>query len=178
VPGEGGEGWGVGAPGHEQDAFRFLEKRFGDGAPHGPGRPFQFRVFGPGTVLNRQPFGLPDMPNGVSVSIQKQNNGPAQITVKRGDEAWNVVGDDPGSLEQLPEDLRPFVEQLLAGGGPMQIPLPAMPNMTMPNMPGVPNAFNDDELQQRLQKMEQHLEQLQLQLEQQFDKVHGDDQTE
>ena len=59
--------------------------------------------------------GVATIPNGVSVNIQKQDDQPARITVKRGDETWEVVGDDPESLNQLPEDLRPFVEQMLQG---------------------------------------------------------------
>ena len=101
--------------------------------------PIQFRMFGPGTVLQGQRVSFNQMPNGVSVSIQKQNDEPAHITVQRGNDTWNIVGDDPASLAQLPEDVRPFVEQLLTGGGPMQIPLPAMPNITMPpDPPGAP----------------------------------------
>jgi hypothetical protein len=176
VPGEGGLNFG--APGQEQDAFRFFDRRFGNG---GPGGPFQFRVFGPGTVLNGRTMNLDQMPNGISVSIQKQDDGPAHITVKRGDETWNVVGDDPGSLEQLPEDLRPFVEQLLAGGGPMSIPLPAMPNLQVPNMPSPPmhhGAFNGEALQQRLEAMERHLEEMQQQLEKQFGELHEAEQAE
>ena len=60
-------------------------------------------------------FNLNQMPNGVSVSIQKQNDEPAHITVKRGNDTWDIVGDDPSSLAQLPDDVRPFVEQMLAG---------------------------------------------------------------
>jgi hypothetical protein len=182
MPGEGGQGWGFGAPGPgQEDAFRFFEKRFGEA---GPGRPFQFRVFGPGTVLNGRVMNLDQMPSGLSVSIQKQDNQPAQITVKRGDETWNIVGDDPGSLEQLPDDVRPFVEQLLAGSGPMRIPLPAMPNIEIPNMPvppvapGAPGGFNAQELQQRLEAMEKHLEELQKQLEAQFGAAHEQAEAE
>ena len=76
------------------------------------------------------------MPNGVSVSIQKQNDEPAHITVKRGNDTWDIVGDDPSSLAQLPDDVRPFVEQLLAGGGRMQLQMPTMPGMRrMPRTP-------------------------------------------
>ena len=121
--------------GQPQDAMRMFQQRFGSG---GPGGPFNFRVFGPGTVLQGRTMNLNQMPNGVSVSIQKQNDEPAHITVQRGNDTWNIVGDDPASLEQLPKDLRPFVEQLVSGGGPMQIQLPAMPNMPIPSPPMPP----------------------------------------
>ncbi len=109
------------------------------------------------------------MPNGVSVSIQKQNDEPAHITVKRGNDSWEIVGDDPASLAQLPEDLRPFVERLLSDSGSMtmQMPtLPPMPGMTRPGMmgPGI-RGFNDDEMQQQLHRMEQQLQQMQMMFE-------------
>jgi serine protease Do len=160
--------------GPPQDAMRMFQQRFGRGGP------FQFRAFGPGTVLQGRTMSLDQMPNGVSVSIQKQNDEPAHITVRRGNDSWNIVGDDPASLDQLPKDVRPFVEQLLAGGGPMQIPLPAMPNVTVPNppMPPMPHAFNDDALQQRLHNMEQQLQQMQTLLQQNVESMHGDRQND
>lgn len=153
--------------GQPQDALRMFQQRFGHG------RPFQFRAFGPGTVLQGRTMGLDQMPNGVSVSIQKQNDEPAHITVQRGNDSWDIVGDDPASLEQLPKDVRPFVEQLLSGSGPMQMPLPAMPNVTIPNPP-MPHVFDDGDLQQRLHKMEQQLQQMQLLLEQNVESMHSD----
>ncbi len=134
------------------------------------GQPFQFHMFRPGTLLNGHPGRILAPPNGVSVSIQRQNDEPAQITVKRGDETWNVVGDDPGSLEQLPEDVRPFVEQLLwrSGGAPL----------TLPALPHSPDAFQDDAFQQRLHKMEQQLQQMQLMLEHDIEPPHAEDHAE
>jgi hypothetical protein len=78
---------------------------FGQGGPEG-GPGFDFRHFGPGVIVGGQGFGVAQMPNGVSISIQKENDQPAHITVKRGNETWEVVGDDPESLQQLPDDLR------------------------------------------------------------------------
>jgi len=51
----------------------------------------------------------------VSVSIQRNNDGPAQITVKQGDQTWQIEGDDEESLKQLPDDVRPFVQRMLNG---------------------------------------------------------------
>ena len=84
----------------------------------------EFRNFGPGVIVGGGGQGVANMPNGVSISIQKQDDKPTHITVKRGDETWNVIGDDPESLKQLPEDLRPFVEQMLHGNGGMHIHMP------------------------------------------------------
>ena len=86
---------------------------------------------GPNVNLNQ-------MPNGVSVSIQKQNDEPAHITVQRGNDTWNIVGDDPASLEQLPKMCGRLSSNCSSGGGPMQIPLPAMPNMPIPSPPMPP----------------------------------------
>jgi len=73
------------------------------------------RNIGPGMIFQGggQRFDLNQMPNGVSVSIQRNNNEPPQITVKQGDKTWQVEGDDEESLEQLPDDVRPFVERML-----------------------------------------------------------------
>ena len=141
------------------------------------GGPMQFRMFRPGMALSQPGLGPSQMPNGVSVSIQKENDEPAQITVQRGNDAWHIVGDDPASLAQLPDDVRPFVEQLLAGGGRMQLPtMPGMP--LMPSPPGLPGAFNDDAMQQQLHRMEQQLQQMQLLLEHGFEPPHANNPAE
>ena len=136
IPGFGGQAGGI-----PDDVLRFFEQRGGR-----EGGPFAFRMQGPGQLMPHRGEGLGGMPSGISVSIQKPADGPAHITVKRGNERWEVVGDDPGSLEQLPDDVRPFVEQLLQGGGGIQIPMPELQNFHMPMRPGVvgdcPN-FND-----------------------------------
>jgi hypothetical protein len=154
--GQAGPGQGV-----PEDVLKFFEQR-GGGREGGP---FAFRSFGPGMEL-RHHGGMGNLPNGISVSIQKPEDGPAHITVQRGDETWNVVGDDPGSLEQLPEDVRPFVENMLHGGMGMQLPIPDVQqfNTTVPG-PGGAEVFNDNELQQRLEAMEKHLQQLEERLE-------------
>lgn len=142
---------------------------------------FGFRGMpGPGPMMGG--FNLNQMPNGVSVSVQKQNDEPAHITVKRGNDTWDIVGDDPSSLAQLPEDLRPFVEQMLAGTRPRQMPpLPQMNQMPqmpqMPMMPGMgsPPGFRNGELQQRLDQMQQQLEELQQRMRTQIDALESED---
>ncbi len=83
---------------------------------HFGGEPFGDQRFG-GEFgnFNRQLF-----QNGVSVSLSQQNNGPPQIIVKKGDQTWEIVGDDPEALQALPDDVRPLVERMLnqpAGNG-------------------------------------------------------------
>ena len=159
-----GQGWGFGAGPGQQGGVGVI-----------PG-PLQFRVFGPG-MLSQQSFNLNQMPNGVSVSIEKQNDEPAHITVHRGNDTWNIVGDDPGSLAQLPDDVRPFVEQMMPRNGQMHVAMPVMPNMLqMPT--GMPGMFHDETMQQQLQRMEQHLQQMQQQMEQQFGHVQDNGQNQ
>lgn len=128
------------------------------GPAPGRGPLLQFRNFGPGVIIGGP--GLPNIPNGVAVSIHKEAGKPTRITVKRGDETWEVVGDDAESLEKLPEDLRPFVEQMLQGelplGGSMRMPNVEMPNLERWNRPG----FDDGELRRRLDQMERQMNQL------------------
>jgi hypothetical protein len=78
------------------------------------------RVFGHGMVGGMQPNMLQlraaQLPTNVQVSIIRDGEGPATVTVKRGDETWTIRGDDKEALAKLPEDVRPFVEQMLQGG--------------------------------------------------------------
>jgi membrane-associated protease RseP (regulator of RpoE activity) len=120
-------------------------------------RQFNFRDFGPGVIVGGQ--GMVNVPNGVSVSITKKAGEPTQITVKRGDETWEVVGDDPKSLDKLPDDLRPYVERMLHGGGPVSFDL-QMPNIERLERRG----FGDDRLSERLEQMERRMEELQRRL--------------
>lgn len=139
------------------------------------GQPMPFGMFRPrGMFSQRQNFGLSQMPNGVSVSIEKQNDEPAHVTVQRGNDTWHIVGDDSKSLAQLPEDVRPFVEQLLAGSGQTQFPL-------MPGMPGPPafhGGIDNDLMQQQLEGMEQQLQQMKSMLEQSVEPQHPADQPQ
>ncbi|HEY3391775.1 MAG TPA: PDZ domain-containing protein [Lacipirellulaceae bacterium] len=146
--GEGGFQGGAGLPEEFQDLFGQLQRGQ---------KPFNFRNFGPGVIVG-QP-GMMNVPNGVSVSITKKAGQPTEITVKRGEETWKVVGDDPQSLEQLPDDLRPFVERMLHGGAPVTFD-PQMPNMEQLERRG----FGDDRLSERLEEMERRMEELQRRL--------------
>ena len=126
-----------------------LFERFGENFPR------EFRNFGPGVIVGGG-GGVANLPNGVSVSIKKENDKPAEITVKRGNDTWTVVGDDPESVKQLPEDLRPFVERMVHGHGVIE-----MPHFDRP-VPGP--GFGDGRMQERLERMEKRLEELQKRL--------------
>jgi hypothetical protein len=125
------------------------------------------RNFGRGSgfmVPPGPPASLNSMPAGVSVNIEKNGDQPTHITVKKGNDTWDIVGDDPGSLEQLPDDVRPFVEQLLHRGGSMPFAAPGMPPMhAMPHHG--PAGFDNNAMQHQLQRLEQELQQMRLMLE-------------
>jgi hypothetical protein len=137
--------------GGDPNQLRDLFKQFGGEFPP------QFRNFGDGVIVGGG--GIANVPNGVSISIQKQDGQPTQITVKRGEETWTVSGDDPESLKQLPEELRPSVERMLRGNS----------GLPLPNRRLGP-AFNDGGLRERLERMEKQLEEMQKRL--------GDSQAE
>jgi hypothetical protein len=126
-------------------------RRFFEG---GDGAPMEFRQFGPGVIVGGNGFGMANIPNGVSISVQKQNDQPARATVKRGNETWEVVAGDEESLQQLPDDLRPFVERMLHGGDGIDFNMERrMPPM---NMPG----FDEPALRKRLEAMEKQIQKL------------------
>jgi membrane-associated protease RseP (regulator of RpoE activity) len=144
---QGGVGFGGG--GNEFGVPDELLQRFGGQVPQ-----FNFRTFGPGVIVGGGQ-GMANMPNGVSISVTRENDQPPHITVKRGSESWEVVGDDPESLKKLPNDLRPFVEQMLHGfrggvGGRafnLQVPPPG------PDM-------ENGRLRERLEQMEKRMQNL------------------
>jgi membrane-associated protease RseP (regulator of RpoE activity) len=74
----------------------------------------------PGMELGGRPFNLNKMPSGISVNVTRQGDGPAEITVKKGDETWTLKSDDEKAIKNLPDDVRPFVQQLLGGSRPAQ----------------------------------------------------------
>jgi membrane-associated protease RseP (regulator of RpoE activity) len=165
MPGQEGQEGGPGAtPGMPNDMMQ-LFKQFGGGEQGQGGAPFAFRQFGPGVIPNGMPQGgAAVIPNGVSVSVQKQGNEPAHVTIKRGNESWEVVGDDAESFKQLPEDLQPFVRQLLGqsqGIGNFNLPMPPQ------GMQGMMPQMGDDheqDLQSQLDEMKQQLKELEQRL--------------
>lgn len=54
---------------------------------------------------------------GVSVSVSRQNGGPAKVTVRRGEKTWEFDEGDEDALNALPADVRPTVERMLNQNG-------------------------------------------------------------
>lgn len=127
-------------------------------------RPFNFRNFGPGVIVN-DPFA--GLPNGVSISVQKQNDQPTHITVQRGNDKWEITGDDPEALKKLPEDLRPTVERMLHGGGGMAGAMGGFGHFQMPNFgpqgpgPGFGPGMDAGQMREQMERMERRLDEMQ-----------------
>jgi hypothetical protein len=64
----------------------------------------------PGFVLPEQ---AKDFPQDLEVTLTKKGQDPAKMTVRRGEQQWEV---DANSLDQLPEDIRPHVQQMFGRG--------------------------------------------------------------
>jgi membrane-associated protease RseP (regulator of RpoE activity) len=78
------------------------------------------RVFGPGMVGGMRPNTLQlrtmQLPDNVKVSIAHAGGSPPMVTVEKDGQTWTIRGDDKEALAKLPDDVRPFVEQMLQGG--------------------------------------------------------------
>lgn len=141
----------------------------------GAGLPGGLRVFGPGMVLNGGRVNINALPNGMSVSINRSNDGPAQITVKQGDKTWTVSSDDAKAIAELPEEVRNFVTGMLHGQGGLQAQLGnfdweaelrhMLPDR-LKNIPGMAEfKSQEDELAKRMQQLEEQIKALQERLE-------------
>jgi hypothetical protein len=97
-----------------------------------------------------------ELPDDMTVDIHREGKKPAKVTVKKGDQKWEVNEDQ---LDKLPEDARHEVEPLL-GGGPERIRLnleggPGLNNLSVGlplDFSGVSASGTDAEIFNRLQK--------------------------
>jgi len=96
------------------DDFRSYFEQFRPGEGGRP--PMRFRYFHPGAVLppGSRPLAAP-LPGGMAVTIAKQGDEPAKITVKKGDQKWEVTEE---TLGELPEEVRKPVERMLGRVAP------------------------------------------------------------
>ena len=122
----------------------------------------QLNQFGNGTFRQIQPGfaipSLPNIPNAFNLRIERDND---KITVQRGDDRYEVTTD---TLDQLPDDIRPLVENMLNGGsfslhglstpglGPQSLP----PRVIVP-----PDSTNQRRLEDRFDGLELRLKELQ-----------------
>lgn len=83
----------------------------------------------PGVVASRAAMTRKvEFPKNLSITIRKEGGTPAKISVKKDDKEWEVAEDKVG---ELPEDVRPHVQQLLGQHGVQGLrlaaPLPGVP---------------------------------------------------
>jgi hypothetical protein len=154
---------------------RWLENMAQGQGKAGTQPPAQFRIFHPGAIVPRNMLGQKGLPTNMSVSISKEGNEPAKISVQRGNDKWELTEKDLG---KLPADVRPFVEQMLGhgmvgtiggaappmtsggfstGGGTIQFPLP--PAGMMPPTPFLGNP-NQQMIEKRFDEMNRRMDRL------------------
>lgn len=142
----------------------------------GQGMPGGIRVFGPGMVLRGNRIDINKMPNGMTVAITRENDGPAKITVKQGDKEWTFNSDDAEALTKLPAEVRAFVDNMLKGQEfdwqkelgnlDWQAELRHMLPERLGNLPGLEELkAKEDKVQERMNELEKKLEELQKKLE-------------
>jgi len=98
------------------------------------------------------------------IAVTKTGNEPARISVKKDGQTWEVTEKE---LDKLPPDIRPHVERMLGGTGPIDIESLETPSPWFggePKEPRLPGRIRPD-LQKQLEKQQQQLEKLQKQLE-------------
>ena len=127
-------------------------------------QPFAFRMLGPATPMQgrfqMQQFGLnQNMPSNLSVQITRNGNKPASITIQREDEKWVL---DEGDLDQLPDDVRPFVENMLNGNRIRR----------MPRLNSVPEHLEELMEEMPWPRMNQEFERIHEQMDRMFDEIH------
>jgi len=118
----------------------------------------------PGVLLPPGASLYPALPGGMSITIAKQGDQPARITVTRGKETWNV---DEKSVEELPKDVRPHVERMLRG-------LVTGPEVMLPRRDYLPRKLGEpsemapslrDRIEEQMDRMDRRLEEMQKRIE-------------
>ncbi|MFZ1936031.1 MAG: PDZ domain-containing protein [Thermoguttaceae bacterium] len=158
----------------------WLKNTFPGQGAAGPQPPVQFRIFHPGAILPSGVLGQKPLPMNMSVSVTKEGNQPAKITVQRGNDKWELTEKD---LDKLPADVRPFVDQMLGhgmtgvvggpappmawgwtsssgpgGGGAFQFSAPPPAGMSQP--PPFPGNLNQQMMEKRFDEINRRMDQL------------------
>ncbi|MBN2217832.1 MAG: PDZ domain-containing protein [Pirellulales bacterium] len=158
-------------PGAKQPSYAELDRIYEWFEQQHPGqsiRPrMRLRFMHPGVLLPPDASLYPALPGGMSITIAKQGDQPARITVTRGEDIWKV---DEKSIDQLPEDVRPHVERMLHGlvAGPEMPRLDYLPDWTGPRKLGDPSEAGSalrDRIEAQMERMNRRLEEMQKRLE-------------
>ena len=93
----------------------------------------------------------------VTITIDRDDDQPAQIKVKRGGDSWELTEKE---LDQLPKDIRALVQSQLNGRGTLQGIMGPMGFPTLPRQPARPRN-NNRRMEDRFDGVELKLQQLQ-----------------
>ncbi|MCH5372695.1 MAG: PDZ domain-containing protein [Planctomycetes bacterium] len=142
-----------------------------------------------------KPRWMTSLPPGTSITITKSDEGAVQIVVKRGEKGWTV---DESKIDELPEDLRGPVRDLLQSGTRLMIRPGAVPRLRIPEVqlrelqpsqvrpklqlkiqPAEPGGESSEEprepgLNKRLDDLKRQLRESQLRLEHEIEKLRRD----
>ena len=154
-----GQGW----PGFGGDfgrAHEELQRALENMQGFGPMNGNAWRRIGPGIVIDDQ-HDIPGEFN-LSVKVERSNNGPVKIKVKRGNDEWEVTEEE---LDELPDDIRPMVENMLSGKRTgFGFTAPGFQQLMPPTPQGVPRRNRgraDQRLQERFDGLELRMQELQ-----------------
>ncbi len=191
-PRQAAPGWGM-PPGDWGSMMEWLEQmRRGEGERG----PFQMWVFPPGVEgwaeAYEQPTARPrwlrNLPKGTQITITKSGDEPAKIVVQRDDETWTV---DEEQLDELPEELREPVQEMLTGRTRLTFrpgdmprtpwrelrPAPARPWWTPPQFPGddpedeAEHPLDEEPLERRLDRVQRRAREQQQRLQQEIERL-------
>lgn len=109
----------------------------------------QLFLFHPGVMIGRGMMKFGELPDGVTLQIEKSGRNSAKITVKKGDQSWTVEDDH---LADLPAELRGVVERFLAGGLPEHMALRFHAEPGAPGFGPVPNSREGQDVIKRAQE--------------------------
>ena len=164
VPAVGGQqqpGLAPGWVGQGNNALEgMLNQLFGGQGKNG----IEFRRFGPGVVVGGQQVQVTQLPDGASIKVEKRDNEPTRIVVERDGEKWEIEGEDPEAIDHLPDDVKPYVQQLLGNGQQTGVERFNRNNLQrqVPQLHRLfPGRGEEGNLDDRFQAMEQKLRELQ-----------------
>ncbi|HQU44657.1 MAG TPA: PDZ domain-containing protein [Pirellulales bacterium] len=146
----------------DQRSLRQWVERLGRGPA-----PMNFRFFHPGMMLPPGVSTAPALPDDMTVTIEKQGDKPAKVTVRQGDKKWEAVED---SLEKLPPEARQFAERMLGFGsfdvdGFQPAPPPGEPVMAPPGWPPQARRDLESRLNKRLDDLNRQIDELRKSIE-------------
>jgi len=100
-----------------QDDWNTIQNWMANVAPNQQGGnasgSYQLRLFHPGAIVPKDVLTQKPLPKNMSITVIKEGDQPAKITVKRDNDKWELTEKD---LDKLPADVRPYVDTMLGRG--------------------------------------------------------------